>query len=64
MNALHSTENRSFHHNVKDYLTWRKGCDEGEESRLSARVRNGRASRGDDDVPLFQKWKSLSRQMK
>jgi hypothetical protein len=62
MNALHSTEN--LHHKVKDYLTWRKGYDEREESRLSARVTNGRASRSDEDVPLFQKWKSRpSRQM-
>jgi hypothetical protein len=49
MNALHSTENLSIHYKVKDYLTWRKGYDENEESRLSAGVTNGRVFRSGED---------------
>jgi hypothetical protein len=47
--TTHSTENLSIHHKVKDYVTWRKGYDEHEKSRLSAGVTNGRVFRAADD---------------
>ena len=50
MNALHSTGNLSIHHKVKDYLTWRNGYDEHEESRLSAGVTNGRVFRSGEET--------------
>jgi len=48
-NALHTNENLTIHHKVKDYATWRTGYDGYEKSRLSAGITNGRVFRNSED---------------